>query len=436
MCCSASINKLLASIRHILEVFPENVIIRALADNNEPSIEFANQSAVSTFDISERSDNSRFRNTQRFAVLEQSDQNLNELTMDMDDVLDYLERKHVDINNEDVQLQMVDRQIHDDESNFEGSKFFTVKTIEVEWEQHQHALMHVFVNVSSVKKLEKVKTTNKWLHIMFSSISHEFRTPLNAFMNALTLIKINFEAVEAALDDKTAALTSVVKSRDSLHRNITTASVSSKVRKFVADCVVASLTEDILDFAKIEAGMFALNEKPLEVASLVAEVEFIFENQCRQKGLWLKIHCPAALMRTRFDSDADRIRQVLMNLVSNAHKFTNSGGITVAFELVELRRDRLLKVTVTDTDVGISEAESRGLFQVFGMVHKHRDQFNMKGTGLGLTISQKLVKMLGGSITMQSLPGFGTTMTFTVREKWSAFRFEEVKCDINNSQYL
>ena len=81
--------------------------------------------------------------------------------MDMDDVLDYLERKHVDINNEDVQLQMVDRQMNDDESNFEGSKFFTVKTIEVEWEQHQHALMHVFVNVSSVKKLEKVKATNK-----------------------------------------------------------------------------------------------------------------------------------------------------------------------------------------------------------------------------------------------------------------------------------
>ena len=265
MCCSASINKLLASIRHILEVFPESVIIRAKSNNEESSIEFANQSAVSTFDISECSDNSRFRNTQRFAVLEQSDQNLNELTMDMDDVLDYLERKHVDINNEDVQLQMVDKQMNDDESNFEGSKFFTVKTIEVEWEQHQHALMHVFVNVSSVKKLEKVKATNKWLHIMFSSISHEFRTPLNAFMNALTLIKINFEAVEAALDDKTAALTSVVKSRDSLHRNITTASVSSKVRKFVADCVVASLTEDILDFAKIEAGMFALNEKPLEV---------------------------------------------------------------------------------------------------------------------------------------------------------------------------
>ena len=214
---------------------------------------------------------------------------------------------------------------------------------------------------------------------MFSSISHEFRTPLNAFMNALTLIKINFEAVEAALDDKTAALTSVVKSRDSLHRNITTASVSSKVRKFVADCVVASLTEDILDFAKIEAGMSALNEKPFEIASLVAEVEFIFENQCRQKGLWLKIHCPAALMRNRFDSDADCIRQVLMNLVSNAHKFTNSGGITVAFELVELLRDRLLKVTVTDTGVGISEAESRGLFQVFGMVHKTQGPVQHEG---------------------------------------------------------
>ena len=80
-----------------------------------------------------------------------------------------------------------------------------------------------------------------------------------------------------------------------------------------------------------------------------------------------------------------------------------------------------------DTGIGISEDDKKGLFQVFGMIHKHRDEFNMKGTGLGLTISQKLVKMLGGKINMDSVINFGTTVTFTIKERLSFNRHEEDK---------
>ena len=199
---------------------------------------------------------------------------------------------------------------------------------------------------------------------------------------------------------------------------------------------MASLTEDILDFAKIEAGMFALNEKPFEIGALVTEIEFIFENQCNQKGLWLRIDCPEALRHTLFDSDADRIRQILMNLISNAFKFTNRGGIAVTFELIDFHNSRLMKVSVIDTGIGISESDSKGLFQVFGMIHKHRDEFNMKGTGLGLTISQKLVRMLGGKISMESEPGFGTTMTFTIKERAFNRRLnEEEKHSFHQEEY-
>ena len=193
---------------------------------------------------------------------------------------------------------------------------------------------------------------------------------------------------------------------------------------------MASLTEDILDFAKIEADMFNLNEKPFEIGDLIKEIEFIFENQWAQKGLWLRFECDEELRRTIFESDSDRIWQVLLNLISNSFKFTNYGGITVNFEYIQCYREnnsRFLKIKVVDTGVGISDNDQKGLFQVFGMVHKYRDEFNMKGAGLGLTISQKLVKMLGGKIKMESVVGFGTTVTFTIKEKNSFNNDEENK---------
>ena len=95
-----------------------------------------------------------------------------------------------------------------------------------------------------------------------------------------------------------------------------------------------------------------------------------------------------------------------------------------------------MKVSVIDTGIGISESDSKGLFQVFGMIHKHRDEFNMKGTGLGLTISQKLVRMLGGKISMESEPGFGTTMTFTIKERSFNRRLdEEEKHSFHQEEY-
>ena len=192
---------------------------------------------------------------------------------------------------------------------------------------------------------------------------------------------------------------------------------------------MASLTEDILDFAKIEVDMFNLNEKPFEIGDLIKEIEFIFENQWAQKGLWLRFECDEELRRTIFDSDSDRIRQIFMNLISNSFKFTLQGGITITIDLLidNISMSRFLKIKVIDTGIGISKADSKGLFQVFGMIHKHRGELNIKGTGLGLTISQKLVKMLGGKIKMESTVGFGTIVTFTIKENSSSQWIEESK---------
>ena len=115
-----------------------------------------------------------------------------------------------------------------------------------------------------------------------------------------------------------------------------------------------------------------------------------------------------------------------MNLISNSFKFTNQGSVTVG--VTQTAHDTL-EFEVTDTGIGISESDSTGLFQMFGMVHKNRDEFNMKGTGLGLTISQKLVQRMGGRIKLKSEKNKGTTVTFSIQEC-----FQNSKCGLFSYQ--
>ena len=158
-----------------------------------------------------------------------------------------------------------------------------------------------------------------------------------------------------------------------------------------------NLVEDILDLAKIEAGKFDLTIKPFAVKVLLEEIKFIFNQQCEQKGLYLKIEWPDKILGARFSSDISRIRQILLNLISNSFKFTNQGGIKISVDAIFKPIDggirRYLNFWVSDTGVGISEEDKKGLFKMFGTVKKHRETFNWKGTGLGLTITQKLVHL-------------------------------------------
>ena len=177
----------------------------------------------------------------------------------------------------------------------------------------------------------------------------------------------------------------------SIEKFITVASISSQI--------LSILTEDILDFAKIEARMFSLINKPFLIRDLIRDIMFIYDFQCKQKGLNLVVNSKG-VEDIVFNSDPNRIKQIMMNLISNAYKFTNEGSITLNFKIIHqidwMNRSRVLKVEVVDTGVGISENDSKGLFQLFGTSNNQRDQFNMKGSGLDLTISQKLITLLEG----------------------------------------
>ena len=149
---------------------------------------------------------------------------------------------------------------------------------------------------------------------------------------------------------------------------------------------------------------------------------YVFEFQCAQKGIYFNVDVDKRLLDETFCSDMGRIKQVLNNLISNAFKFTLQGGITLhiswktVFDVESFERVRYLKFEVSDTGVGIDKKEIPKLFQMFGMVHRYHDKLNSKGTGIGLTISKKLVESLGGTIWLKSVLAFGTSVEFTIKE--------------------
>ena len=225
---------------------------------------------------------------------------------------------------------------------------------------------------------------------MFSSVSHEFRTPLNAFINSLLLIENNYNSLIKKLD--IAEINDLKELLPSKKVNETNEK-HFKIWK-ISSAHLLSLVEDILDLAKIEAGTFTLNEKPFTIRKLVEEISYIFEFQWIQKNIFFKIEIDENLLNSSFNSDMGRIKQILINLISNSFKFTCQGGITLRinkiskFDEFSFNRSNFLKIKVIDTGIGIAKEDIPHLFKMFCMVDKHRASLNFKGTGLGLSISK------------------------------------------------
>lgn len=210
----------------------------------------------------------------------------------------------------------------------------------------------------------------------------------------------------------------------------------------VSSLTLLSLTEDILDLAKMEAGIFKLNEQPFPIKSLVEDINYVFSMQFQAKRINLNIIATNEVLLQSFNSDIGRIKQITFNLLSNSLKFTSQGSVTVKIWLETkfqsmFVRSRFMTISISDTGVGISEADSKHLFKMFGMISKYRSSHNSKGTGLGLTISKKLARSLGGDITVRSREGYGSTFIVTIKDKDEIIsnQFEEDKDDNDRGCY-
>ncbi|MCZ2830891.1 response regulator [Modestobacter sp. VKM Ac-2986] len=218
-----------------------------------------------------------------------------------------------------------------------------------------------------------------------ATMSHEIRTPLNAVLG-LTDLLLTTELTEL----QRGHLETVSRSGDSL----------------------LTLINDVLDFSKIEAGELDLDEAPFDLAELVYDVGQLFAGAAGAKAIDLLVDVRAAEGR-QLIGDGLRLRQVLMNLVSNAVKFTPRGHVVVRVT-GEVRHDVLhAQIAVLDTGIGIPDEHRHRLFRSFSQVDGSTTRV-YGGTGLGLAISQRIVQAMGGEITVDSEVAVGSTFTIHV----------------------
>ncbi|MDO9224100.1 MAG: ATP-binding protein [Caulobacter sp.] len=170
-----------------------------------------------------------------------------------------------------------------------------------------------------------------------------------------------------------------------------------------------AIVNDVLDFSKLEAGQVTIDPRPVAAATLAEDVASLFESQTRAKGISLDVDASPELPEL-VSVDPDRLRQVLLNLIGNAVKFTAAGGVRVGLSWSE---PDVLHVEVTDTGEGISEEGRAMLFRRFSQVDGSATRVQ-GGTGLGLAICQGLVDAMGGEIGVDSVPGKGSRFWFRI----------------------
>jgi PAS domain S-box-containing protein len=175
------------------------------------------------------------------------------------------------------------------------------------------------------------------------------------------------------------------------------------------------LINDVLDISKIEAGQLEVRDEPVDLAALLERTVGTIRPLAAQKGLALETRIPDTLPALR--SDRRRVEQILLNLLNNAVKFTDRGGVTLTVRAgpdVRLADRRpAVALAVADTGIGIRPADLQRLFQPFQQVDSGLSRQH-EGTGLGLAICRRLAELLGGTITVQSTWGVGSTFTVTL----------------------
>lgn len=214
-------------------------------------------------------------------------------------------------------------------------------------------------------------------------MTHEIRTPLNAVIGLADLLLVG-----DADDDQRRHLSTIRTSGEHL----------------------LSMINDILDHSKIDAGRMTLEELPFSPVESAEEVVSLMQEAANTKGLRLELVVEGPVSQ-RVIGDPVRLRQVLLNLVSNAIKFTNSGGITITLRAIQAGGP--ITFSVVDTGVGMDEATRVRVFNPFTQGDSSISR-RYGGTGLGLSISQRLVKLMGGVISVESAPGRGSAFAFTL----------------------
>jgi signal transduction histidine kinase/pSer/pThr/pTyr-binding forkhead associated (FHA) protein len=217
-----------------------------------------------------------------------------------------------------------------------------------------------------------------------ANISHELRTPLNAIIGYSEILE---EESDISTDD-----------------------LASDLKKIKAAAKhLLALINDILDLSKIEAGKMELNIETFNLQNLLDDVVSTIRPLIEKHSITLHVDCPENL--GFMHADHTRIRQILLNLLSNASKFTDGGDIYISVEREKVEDEEWIVFRVKDTGIGMNEEQQSKLFKPFTQVDSSTTR-RYGGTGLGLAISRRFCQMMNGGISVQSEPGKGSTFTF------------------------
>ncbi len=240
-----------------------------------------------------------------------------------------------------------------------------------------------------VEAKERAESADRAKSNFLANMSHEIRTPMNAISGMAEFI------LRDSTDEEAKKNAAMIKS---------------------ASKSLISIINDILDFSKIESGKMEIIDDDYSLASLVNDVAAMIRIRLQDKNVRLVVDL-SSKTPDRLYGDEVRIKQILINMLNNAVKFTNQGQITLTIFHEKLSEDTCrLNISVADTGIGIKKEEMSRIFESFTQVDTKRNR-SVEGTGLGLAISRRLVKMMGGQLKVESEYEKGTVFSFDIINK-------------------
>ncbi len=248
--------------------------------------------------------------------------------------------------------------------------------------------MHSRLNMS-ISRQVNAEATEKAKDAFFANMSHEIRTPINAILGMNEMIL-----------------------RENISKDVEEYSVNIRS----AGQNLLSIVNDILDSSKMDAGKLEIMPVEYDISSILNDCYNMVNVRAKDKGLELRIVNDPSIPKT-LKGDEVRIRQVLINLLTNAVKYTKEGFVELNIRWRKLEEDNMLMIaSVKDSGVGISVEEQARLFESFERLDEKKNKY-IEGTGLGLNIAKQLVELMGGSIEVSSVVGEGSVFTVTIPQK-------------------